>query len=122
MTGCVSYMFDTKGMIVIERTPALTEDEVTEYAIEAGADDVVTSEDAFEVYTSVVAFSEARKLLEEHGLTFLQAEITQIPQSKITLPEDKLELFLKMLDKLEENDDVQNVYHNVELPEDEEED
>ena len=122
MTGCVSYMFDTKGVIVIERTPALTEDEVTEYAIEAGADDVVTSEDAFEVYTSVVAFSEARKLLEEHGLTFLQAEITQIPQSKITLPEDKLELFLKMLDKLEENDDVQNVYHNVELPEDEEED
>ena len=107
---------------MIERTPALTEDEVTEYAIEAGADDVVTSEDAFEVYTSVVAFSEARKLLEEHGLTFLQAEITQIPQSKITLPEDKLELFLKMLDKLEENDDVQNVYHNVELPEDEEED
>ncbi len=52
----------------------------------------------------------------------MQAEITQIPQSKITLPEDKLELFLKMLDKLEENDDVQNVYHNVELPEDEEED
>lgn len=122
MNGCVSYMFENKGVIVVERTPNLSEDEVTEYAIEAGADDVVTSEDAFEVYTSVVAFSEARKLLEEHGLTFLQAEITQIPQSKITLPEDKLELFLKMLDKLEENDDVQNVYHNVELPEDEEED
>ncbi|MDE6059225.1 MAG: YebC/PmpR family DNA-binding transcriptional regulator [Clostridia bacterium] len=122
MTGCVSYMFDTKGVIVVERTPGLDEDTVTEYAIEAGADDVVTEEDAFEIYTSVAAFSEARKLLEERGLNFLQAEITQIPQSKITLPADKLETFLKMLDKLEENDDVQNVYHNVELPEEEDED
>jgi YebC/PmpR family DNA-binding regulatory protein len=121
MTGCVSYMFDTKGVIVVERTPGLDEDTVTEYAIEAGADDVVTEEDAFEIYTSVSAFSEARTSLEARGLNFLQAEITQIPQSKITLPADKLETFLKMLDKLEENDDVQNVYHNVELPEEEEE-
>ena len=103
-------------------SPKLTEDEVTEYAIEAGADDVVTADDAFEIYTSVPAFSEARKFLEEKGLNFLQAEITMIPQNKITLPEDKLETFMKMLDKLDENDDVQNVYHNVELPEEEEED
>ncbi len=122
MTGCVSYMFDHKGLIVVERTAALSEDEVTELAIEAVADDVVTEEDAFEIYTSVAAFSEARKFLEEKGLTFLQAELTMLPQSKITLAPDKLETFLKMLDKLEENDDVQNIYHNVELPEEEEED
>ena len=122
MNGCVSYMFENKGVIVVERTPNLSEDEVTEYAIEAGADDVVTAEDAFESYTSVPAFSEARKFLEEKGLNFLQAEITMLPQNKITLPQDKLETFLKMLDKLEENDDVQSVYHNVELPEEEEED
>ncbi|MDE7297180.1 MAG: YebC/PmpR family DNA-binding transcriptional regulator [Clostridia bacterium] len=121
-TNSVSYMFDYKGIIVVERTPGLTEDEVTEYAIEAGADDVVTSDDAFEVYTSVGAFSEARKMLEEKGLNFLQAELTYVPQSKITLPADKLETFMKMLDKLDENDDVQNVYHNVELPEEEDED
>ena len=121
MNGCVSYMFENKGVIVVERTPNLSEDEVTEYAIEAGADDVVTAE-AFEIYTSVPAFSEARKFLEEKGLNFLQAEITMLPQNKITLPQDKLETFLKMLDKLEENDDVQSVYHNVELPEEEEED
>ncbi len=120
--GCVSYMFDTKGMIVVERTPDLDEDTVTEYAIDAGAEDVVTQEDVFEIYTDVPSFSEARKSLEEKGLKFLQAEITQIPQSKITLPADKLETFIKMLDKLEENDDVQDVYHNVELPEDEDED
>ncbi len=120
-TGSVSYMFETKGLVVVERTPDLDEDTVTEYAIEAGADDVVTEEDAFEIYTSVPAFSEVRKYLEEKGLSFLQAEITMIPQNKITLPEDKLETFLKMLDKLDENDDVQTVYHNVELPEEEEE-
>ncbi len=120
-TGSVSYMFDNKGLIVIERTPKLDEDTVTEYAIEAGADDVVASEDAFEVYTSPAAFSEVRKYLEDKGLSFLQAEISMIPQNKITLEGEKLETFLKMLDKLEENDDVQQVYHNVDLPEEEEE-
>ncbi|MBO5046667.1 MAG: YebC/PmpR family DNA-binding transcriptional regulator [Clostridia bacterium] len=120
-TGCVSYMFDTKGLIVVERTPDLDEDTVTEYAIDAGAEDVVTQEDVFEIYTDVPTFSEARKTLEEKGLSFLQAEITMIPQSKITLPADKLETFNKMLEKLEDNDDVQEVYHNVELPEEEEE-
>ena len=121
MTGCVSYMFDNKGLIVVERTPSLDEDTVTEYAIDAGADDVVTSDDAFEIYTSPEAFSEVRKYLEEKGLTFLQAEISMIPQNKITLEGEKLEHFKRMLEKLEENDDVQDVYHNVELPDEEEE-
>ena len=122
MNGCVSYMFENKGVIVVERTPSLSEDEVTEYAIEAGADDVITADDAFEIYTAPGAFSEARKYLEEKGLSFLQAEITMLPQNKITLEGEKLEMFLKMLDKLDENDDVQQVYHNVDLPEDESED
>lgn len=121
MTGCVSYMFDNKGLIVVERTPSLDEDTVTEYAIDAGADDVATSDDVFEIYTSPEAFSEVRKYLEEKGLNFLQAELSMIPQNKITLEGEKLELFRKMLEKLDENDDVQEVYHNVELPEEEEE-
>ena len=120
-TGCVSYMFDTKGYIAVERTPELSEDEVTEYAIEAGAEDVVTQEDVFEIYTPVSEFSAARKYLEEKGLNFLQAEISMIPQNKIVLDADKLETFQKMLDKLDENDDVQDLYHNVELPEEDEE-
>ncbi len=120
-TGSVSYMFENRGLIVVEAKPGLTEDEVTELAIEAGADDVVPTGDAFEVYTSPESFSEARKFLEGKGLSFLQAEISMIPQNKITLEGEKLDLFLKMLDKLEENDDVQNVYHNVDLPEEEEE-
>lgn len=120
-TGSVSYMFDNKGFIVVERTPALDEDTVMEYAMEAGADDVITSDDAFEIYTTPAAFSEVRKYLEEKGLSFLQAEITMMPQNKIRLEGEKLELFQKMLDKLDENDDVQQVYHNVELPEEDEE-
>ena len=99
----------------------LDEDTMTDYAIEAGADDVVTQDDVFEVYTSVPAFSEVRRFLEEKGLSFLSAELGMFPSSKITLPEDKLETFQKMLDKLEENDDVQTVWHNVELPEEDEE-
>ena len=120
-TGSVSYMFDEKGVIVLERTPELSEEQVTDLAIEAGADDVLTEEDAYTVYTAVPAVSEARKFFEEKGLSFLEAELSMIPNNKITLPEDKLETFRKMLDKLEENDDVQTVWHNVDLPEEEEE-
>ncbi len=120
-TGSVSYMFDTKGLLVVERTETLSEDELMDMALEAGADDVVTQDDVFEIYTAVQDFSEVRKQLEGKGLEFLQAEIAMIPQSKITLSPEKLETFRKMLDKLDENDDVQDVYHNVDLPEEEEE-
>ena len=118
-TGSVSYMFETKGLIVVEKT--LSEDEIMDMALEGGADDVVTQEDVYEIYTSPADFSAVRKFLEEKGLEFLQAEITMLPQNKIVLDGEKLDLFKKMLDKLEENDDVQDVYHNVDLPEDEEE-
>ena len=121
MTGSVSYQFERKGLVVVERTSGLDEDTTTDYAIEAGADDVVTQEDVYEVYTSVEAFSDVRKFLEEKGLSFLEADLGMFPTNKITLPEDKLETFKKMLDKLEENDDVQTVWHNVELPEEEDE-
>lgn len=120
--GCVSYMFDNKGLIVVERTLELDEDTLTEYAIEAGADDVVTLDDVFEVYTSPAAFSQVRKYLEGKGLSFLEADVRMIPQSKITLSDENVEKFMKLLDKLDELDDVQDVYHNVDLPEEEEED
>ncbi len=118
-TGSVSYMFDNRGLIVVEKT--LSEDEIMDMALEGGAEDVVTQEDVYEIYTEPAAFSQVRTFLEGKGLEFLQAEITMIPQNKITLEGEKLELFKKMLDKLEENDDVQDVYHNVDLPEEEDE-
>ncbi len=119
-TGCVSYMFDNKGVFVIERTVALDEDVMMEYCLEAEADDYVAEEDVYEVYTSPEKFSEARKYFEDKGVTFLEAAVKMVPQNYITLDADKLETFKRMLEKLEELDDVQDVYHNVELPDDEE--
>jgi YebC/PmpR family DNA-binding regulatory protein len=137
-TGSVSYNFDNKGYIVIERTVELDEDTMTEYALEAGADDVEVSDDVYEIYTSPEAFSDVRKFLEEKNaelmaaapkakrndeeepkIRFIEAEVAMIPQNTVTLPEDKVATFLKMVDALEELDDVQNVYHNVDLPDEE---
>ncbi len=119
-TGCVSYMFDNKGVMVIERTVALDEDTMIEYCLEAEAEDYVTEDDVYEVYTSPENFSNVRKYFEDKGVTFLEAAIKMVPQNYITLDGDKLATFQKMLDKLDELDDVQDVYHNVELPEEEE--
>ena len=118
-TGCVSYMFSNKGLLVIERTLELDEDTITEYAIDAGADDVVVLDDVYEVYTDPAAFSAVRKYLEGKGIEFLEADVRMIPQNKITLSPENTEKFVKLLDKLDELDDVQDVYHNVELPEEE---
>ncbi|MBE7090451.1 MAG: YebC/PmpR family DNA-binding transcriptional regulator [Clostridiales bacterium] len=120
-TGCVGFMFDRKGVIVIERTATLTEDDMMELAIECGADDVVTEEDAFVVYTNPNDFSEVRKALEEKNLTFLEAAIQQVPQNKTELSPEDTAKFIKMVDLLEDLDDVQEVWHNVVLPEEEDE-
>lgn len=119
--GCVSYMFDNKGVFVIEKTVALDEDTMMEYCLEAEAEDYTVEEDVYEVFTTPENWSAARKYFEDKGVTFLEAEIKMIPQNYITLSGDKLEQFEKMLDRLNELDDVQDVYHNVDLPEDEEE-
>lgn len=120
-TGCVSYMFSNKGLLVVERTLDLDEDTITEYAIDAGADDVVVLDDAYEIYTDPTVFSQVRKYLEGKNVSFLEADVRMIPQNKITLSPEHTETFRKLLDKLEELDDVQDVYHNVDLPDDEEE-
>ena len=121
-TGCVSYMFSNKGLLVVERTLELDEDTITEYAIEAGADDVVVLDDAYEIYTDPAAFSQVRKFLEGKGISFLEADVRMIPQNKIELSPEHVETFRKLLDKLDELDDVQDVYHNVDLPDEEDDD
>ena len=120
-TGCVSYMFDNKGIIVIERTVALDEDTMMEYCLEAEADDYTAEDDVYEITTTPENFSNVRKYFEGKGVTFLEAAIKMVPQNYITLEGEKLATFMKMLDKLEELDDVQDVYHNVDLPEEDEE-
>ncbi len=119
-TGCVSYMFDQVGVISVIKTPELTEDVMMEYLLEAGADDYVEQEDAFEVHTTVAEFSNVRKYFEEKGLNFFEASIEMLPQSKLTLSDEQNAKFVKLVDLLEDIDDVQNVYHNVDLPMEEE--
>lgn len=120
-SGSVSFMFTNQGVIVIARTPDLEEDTVMEYALEAGADDCIAQDDVFEIRTTPSAFSDVRKYLESKNLEFLEAEVMMIPNDKITLNESQTQTFEKMLDALEDLDDVQEVYHNVDLPEEDEE-
>lgn len=122
-TGCVSWMFDKKGVIVIERGALLDEDEVMMAALDAGAEDFVPQDDAFEIYTSPNDFSRVREALENADYSFISAEISMIPQNTadVSDPEavQKVERFLEWLD---DNEDVQDVFHNGILPEPDEED
>ena len=122
-TGSVSFMFDQKGVLVVERQPGMDEDEMMMMALDAGASDMKPSEDAFEVYTEVADFSSVREALEKAGCTFLSAELTRVPQNTTTVTDpETLEKIGKLLEALDDMDDVQNVYHNGDLPEEEEED
>ena len=122
-SGCVGWMFDKKGLIVIERTALMDEDEVMMTALDAGAEDFNAVDDAFEVYTAPSEFSAVREALEAAGFNFLSAEVRMIPQNTVNVNDaEDIEKFERFLERLDDNDDVQEVYHNAVLPEDEEED
>lgn len=120
-TGCVSYMFDNKGILILQKTADMKEDEIIEMCLEAEADDVVEDGDVYQIETSPSNFNAVKETLEGKGLTFLSAEVTKIPQNYVDLEPAKLETFMKMVDTLNDLDDVQEVYHNVNLPDDDEE-
>ena len=120
-SGSVSYMFENKGVIVLERTVELDEDSAMELALDAGAEDVIVNDDSYEIRTAPADFSAVRKYLEEKNFEFLEAGIMMIPNDKITLSDEQLVSFNKMLDMFDDNDDVQEVFHNVDLPDDEDE-
>lgn len=111
-TGCVSWMFERKGVLVIEKTDETDEDEVMMAALEAGAMDVETEDEVIEVTTSVSDFSEVHKKMEAVGYAFLVAELQMVPENTVDLSGDKLQSVQTMLEVLEDSDDVQNVYHN----------
>ena len=120
--GSVSYMFDHKGVIVIEREPGMDEDEMMMTALDAGAEDMKTEEDAFEIYTAPNDFSAVREALEKAGYAFISADKQMIPQNTVAIDDpDTLNKVQKLLDMLDDNDDVTEVYHDAELPEEEEE-
>lgn len=120
--GSVSYMFDNKGVIVIEREPGMDEDEIMMTALDAGAEDVKVDDDAFEIITAPNDFSSVREKLESAGFAFLSADKQMIPQNTVAIADpDTLTKVQRLLDMLDDNDDVSEVYHNAELPEEEEE-
>ena len=112
--GCVSYMFDKKGQIVIDKEECdMDPDDLMMTALDAGAEDFSEEEDSYEVLTDPDAFSEVRQKLEEAGIAMASAEVTMIPQTWVELTdEDAIKSLQKILDLLEEDDDVQAVYHN----------
>ncbi len=114
-TGCVSYLFNKKGVIVIDKTTTnLSEDELMLLAIDSGAEDFSVEEECYEITTAPEDFSTVREALEKEGLEFLEAEIQMIPSTYITLDEKGAERMQKLLDNLDDLDDVANVYHNWE--------
>lgn len=114
--GCVSFMFDKKGVIVIENED-IDEDEITIDALEAGAEDIEIDTDSIEITTTPEDFSAVREALESK-YTFASAEVSMVPQTMTELTDpDSIKNMNRMLEMLEDNDDVQEVYHNWDMPE-----
>ena len=112
-SGCVSYMFDKKGVIVIDRsTTTLSEDDMMMMALDAGAEDVKAEDEVFEITTAPSDFSAVRDALEGNGLEFLEASVEMVPQNTVELDEASAEKMQRLIDNLEDNDDVMNVYSN----------
>ena len=119
--GCVSYMFDKQGQIMIAKEECDMEaDDLMMLALDAGAEDFVEEDDSYEVLTDPDAFSEVREALEKENIPMAQAEVTMIPQNYVELSDEKdIKSIQKTLDLLDEDDDVQEVYHNWDMPDEE---
>lgn len=118
--GCVSYMFQKKGVIIVDKQ-SIGEDELFMLALDAGADDVITDEDVYEITTMPNDLGKVREALEKEKLVILSAAIDMAADNEITPDAHQAETLQKLIDKLEELDDVQNVYHNAILPDTDEE-
>ncbi len=113
-TGCVSYMFNRKGVIVIEKESTnMSEDELMLLALDCGAEDFSTEDEYYEVTTSPDEFSAICEKLQENGLTFVEAGVQMVPTTYVDLDEQASEKMERLLDRLDELDDVSEVFHNA---------
>ena len=121
--GCVSFSFDRKGQIIVDKEEWEKDaDELMMIALDAGAEDFNEEEDSYEIITDPDAFSEVREKLEKAGIPMIQAEVTMIPQTYVDLTDaNDIKMMNRTLDLLDEDDDVQEVYHNWNMPEEDEE-
>ncbi|MCM0650550.1 YebC/PmpR family DNA-binding transcriptional regulator [Clostridium swellfunianum] len=116
-SGCVSFMFQQKGEMVIEKTDELDEDELMMMALDAGAEDFAAEDEVYIVTTAPEEFGTVREALETNGIEFLEADLKMIPDTYTEVDMESAVKIQKMLDALEEDDDVQDVFHNAEFPE-----
>lgn len=117
-TGCVSYMFETKGILIIEKKKGDDDDEMMMTVLDSGADDFDVGEGYYEITTAPDRFAEVRDALLAQGFEFVQAQLDKLPTNTVELGIEDREKFLRMYDQLNDNDDVQNVYHNAIYDED----
>lgn len=115
--NCVSFMFDRKAIFIIEDEASISEDKLMELVLDAGAEDFIKSNE-YEITANPADFSKLRQTLEDNGYKFLSADIEWIPQNTVKIEGDNLIKFNRMIETFEDLDDVQNVYHNAEFPED----
>jgi YebC/PmpR family DNA-binding regulatory protein len=115
--GCVAYMFDKKGYLVVEKSAA-DEDALMEAALEAGAEDVREDGDNFEVITEPQDFESVKEAIEAAGIVPIGSEVTMLPQTTAGLSGKEAEQMIRLIDNLEDNDDVQKVYTNADFPDD----
>ncbi|MFT5871284.1 MAG: YebC/PmpR family DNA-binding regulatory protein [Clostridium sp.] len=115
--GCVGWMFAKKGQLIIERTQDMDEDEIMMIALEAGAEDFNAEAEMFEIITTIENFGAVREVLETAGFEFVSAEFTMIPDNMIPVSLEGAGKVQRLIDMLEDDDDVQDVYHNAEFPE-----
>lgn len=115
--GCVSFMFETKGYfyLPLEGNPGKTEDEMMEIVLEAGAEDLKTIEDGFEIYSAPSEFFAVRQVLDEKRLKVEEAKVMAVPKTTVKVTGADVAKVLKLVDALEEHDDVQDVYYNYEI-------
>lgn len=113
--GCVSWMFEKKGLITIDKK-GVSEEKLMDLALEAGAEDVVEEENEFQIHTAPDTFDSVRSTLEENGLSFADASISMLPKNTIEVTDEKVaKSLLRLMESLEDHDDVQNVYSNFDI-------
>lgn len=115
--GCVAWIFEKKGSLVVEKK-SVNEDELMELALEAGAQDIREEENEFEIITDPSSFEGVKNAIDQRKIKYIEARISLIPQTTVKLEEGKAEQMLKLMEKLEDNDDVQNVYANFDIADD----
>ncbi len=115
-SGCVSWMFEKKGIIIVNKSEEVDEDTLLEVALEAGAEDVRTEDAHYEIITDVESFRGVVEELERKQVPFASAEVTMLPKSTVELDKESAKKVLRLVDALEENEDVQEVYSNFDIP------